>query len=88
MYCNEIPLNVYEKCMTRANGAKTSCLLVSMHILSLCVCACVRVGVWVTSHWPRTTGHPVSMLLENDGAKPARHAALHAKYVMKGMQPM
>jgi len=36
-------------------------------------------------------GHPVSNAftwLQNVGAKFARHAALHAKYVMKRMQPM
>lgn len=81
VYCNEIPLNVYEKFMTRANGAKTSCL----HV---CVCMCEQ--QW-PMHWAAyTTGqrcHPVG-LGENDGAKLARHAALHAKYVMKRMQAM
>lgn len=34
------------------------CLAVWMHC-TVCVCVCA----WVNSHWPRTTGHPVSRLL-------------------------
>lgn len=40
------------------------CLRVWMHC-SVCTYMCVCMCAWVTSHWPRTTGHPVSMLLRS-----------------------
>lgn len=85
--CNEIPLNVYEKFMTRANGAKTSW----------------PASVWAKLNggkgkdewaWPLKgeagPGRPGAAIawVKMMAPSSAGHAALHAKYVMKGIRTL
>jgi len=75
--CNEIPLNVYEKFMTRANGAKTSCL------------ASEWAKMW---EWPKGGGwnwaRRAVAWVKMTAPSFAGHAVLHAKYVMKGIRTL